>query len=59
VGSAPASPARQHRDPKSVTPTRVRQSFNVFGFVLSPAGMEAISGLDRAMRTGPDPDTMS
>ncbi|MEV2245650.1 aldo/keto reductase [Streptomyces sp. NPDC049970] len=44
--------------PKSVTPARVRQNIDVFGFELSAADMEAIAGLDRGMRTGPDPDTL-
>ncbi|MEU0126505.1 MULTISPECIES: aldo/keto reductase [unclassified Streptomyces] len=44
--------------PKSVTPARVRQNIDVFDFELSAADMEAIAGLDRGMRTGPDPDTL-
>ncbi|MFS0696488.1 aldo/keto reductase [Streptomyces nitrosporeus] len=42
--------------PKSVTPARIRQNIDVFGFELTPDDMEAIAGLDRGMRTGPDPD---
>jgi 2,5-diketo-D-gluconate reductase A len=43
--------------PKSVTPGRVRENFELFDFELSPAEMEAIGGLDRgeAGRTGPNP----
>ncbi|MDF6017154.1 aldo/keto reductase [Streptomyces sp. JH34] len=44
--------------PKSVTPARIRQNIDVFDFELSAADMEAIAGLDRGMRTGPDPDTL-
>ncbi|MFE4450243.1 aldo/keto reductase [Streptomyces sp. NPDC056796] len=43
--------------PKSVTPARIRQNIDVFDFELTAADMDAITGLDRGMRTGPDPDT--
>jgi diketogulonate reductase-like aldo/keto reductase len=42
--------------PKSVTPSRIEQNFDVFGFELDGDDMEAISGLDRGERTGPHPD---
>jgi 2,5-diketo-D-gluconate reductase A len=42
--------------PKSVTPERVRENFDIFDFVLSDDDIEAISGLNRDQRTGPDPD---
>lgn len=45
--------------PKSVTPERIRQNLDVFGFELSDADMSAIAGLDRALRTGPNPDTLN
>ncbi|MEF9915207.1 aldo/keto reductase [Streptomyces sp. NBC_01685] len=45
--------------PKSVTPARIRQNIDVFDFELSVADMDAIAGLDRGMRTGPDPDTLN
>jgi len=43
--------------PKSVTPARVRENFDVFDFELSAADVDAIAGLDRGQRIGPDPDT--
>jgi 2,5-diketo-D-gluconate reductase A len=42
--------------PKSVTPSRIEENFDVFGFHLTDAEMEAIEGLDAGERTGPDPD---
>ena len=43
--------------PKSVTPERIEQNFDVLDFELSSAEMESIEALDQGMRTGPDPDT--
>jgi diketogulonate reductase-like aldo/keto reductase len=45
--------------PKSVTPARIRENVDVFGFTLSDEEMSAIAALDRGLRTGPDPDTLN
>ena len=45
--------------PKSVTPARIEENFDVFGFHLTEAEMQAIEGLDAGERTGPDPDTFA
>jgi 2,5-diketo-D-gluconate reductase A len=44
--------------PKSVTPRRVQENFELFDFELDDADMTAISALDKgeAGRTGPNPD---
>ena len=42
--------------PKSVTPSRISENFDVFGFDLDAEDLAAIAGLDRAGRIGPDPD---
>jgi 2,5-diketo-D-gluconate reductase A len=43
--------------PKSVTPERIEENFDLFGFELDAADMEAVAALDRGERIGPDPDT--
>jgi diketogulonate reductase-like aldo/keto reductase len=45
--------------PKSVTPARIRENADVFDFALTDEEMTAIAGLDRGLRTGPDPDTLN
>jgi 2,5-diketo-D-gluconate reductase A len=42
--------------PKSVTPSRIRENFDIFGFKLDEDDLAAIATLDRGHRTGPDPD---
>jgi 2,5-diketo-D-gluconate reductase A len=45
--------------PKSVTPQRIQDNFNLFDFDLGEADVDALSGLDKGEpgRTGPNPDT--
>lgn len=45
--------------PKSVTPRRVRENFELFDFELSDQDMAMITGLNRNERTGFDPDTFN
>lgn len=45
--------------PKSVTPARIRENFDVFGFTLTAEEMQALAALDRGLRTGPHPDELN
>jgi diketogulonate reductase-like aldo/keto reductase len=45
--------------PKSVTPARIAENFDVFDVDLDSDDVSAISGLDRDQRTGPNPDTFN
>jgi 2,5-diketo-D-gluconate reductase A len=43
--------------PKSVTPERIRENLDIFGFELSEDDLAAIARLEAGHRTGPDPET--
>jgi 2,5-diketo-D-gluconate reductase A len=47
--------------PKSMTPSRIEENFDLFDFELEPADVARIDALDRgeAGRTGPHPDTFA
>jgi 2,5-diketo-D-gluconate reductase A len=47
--------------PKSTTPSRIRENFELFDFELAPQDVEKIDNLDRgaAGRQGPDPDSFA
>ena len=47
--------------PKTTTPARMKENFELFDFQLEPGDLEQIAGLDRgeAGRTGPNPDAFA
>jgi len=45
--------------PKSISPSRMRESFEIFDFELSGDEVRQIDALDRGERVGPDPDTFA
>lgn len=42
--------------PKSITPSRIQENFDVFNFELSTDDMASIASLNTSKRVGPDPD---
>ncbi|MDR2862903.1 MAG: aldo/keto reductase [Puniceicoccales bacterium] len=43
--------------PKSITPARIRENFDIWGFKLDSQDLAVLGGLDTANRLGPNPDT--
>jgi diketogulonate reductase-like aldo/keto reductase len=43
--------------PRSVTPSRIKENFEIFDFKLTTEEVEAINKLDQNRRIGPDPDS--
>lgn len=45
--------------PKSITPQRITENFEIFDFTLDDADMQAIAGINNGNRLGPDPDVFA
>jgi 2,5-diketo-D-gluconate reductase A len=45
--------------PKSVTPHRIEENFDVFDFELTDAELDAIDAIDQDVRRGPEPASLA
>ena len=45
--------------PKSVTPSRIQQNFEIYDFELSPEDLAVLDALDRGVRGGPEPEDIN
>ncbi|MFE3442461.1 aldo/keto reductase [Nocardia sp. NPDC059180] len=52
---------QQHRQaiPKSITPSRITENFDIFDFALTDTELASIDALDTGLRGGPEPDQIT